>query len=233
MNNTLKLACTAMLTALSVAANYATIPLNPSNSISFTIVICFIAGIYLGVLPAAVVGYFGDLIGHLISPHGAYNWYLALSTTLFGVICALVYKIKVHKLLKLTISVLICFVVCSCTLNTFGLWLQYVVGVKPGISGLIAYTQMDKSGISKSFWVYFAGRLPFIVINTAVNAVLVGVLQQSKALDKLFATLQDKMAHRKSNKTEQIAVVETDKTPENDETETREKSKENQQTEEK
>ena len=193
MNKTLKLACTAMFTALSIAANFATIQLNASNSVSFTIAICFIAGIYLGALPAAVVGYLGDLIAHLISPHGAYNWYLALSTTLFGVICALVYKIRMHKLLKLTVAIVICFVVCSCALNTFGLWLQYVVGVEAGLWGLVEFVQMDKGAITKSFWVYLGARAPFMAINAAINGVIVGVLQQSKALDKLFASLQNKM----------------------------------------
>ena len=196
MNKTLKLACTAMLTAMSVAANYATVPLGQNNAISFTIVICFVAGIYLGALPAAVVGYCGDLVGHLISPHGAYNWYLALSTTLFGVICALIYKMRAHKLLKLGVAVTICFVVCSCGLNTFGLWLQYVVGVKPDVLGFVAFIKMDKSGITKSFWVYFAARAPFMALNTLVNGVIVGVLQQSKALDKLFMALKNKMDNK-------------------------------------
>ena len=202
MNKTLKLTSVAMFTALSIAANFATIQLNPSNAISFTITICFLAGIYLGALPGAIVGYVGDLIAHIISPHGAYNWYLALSTTLFGVICALVYKMRLHKLIKLVIAVTICFVVCSCALNTFGLWLQYVVGVEAGLMGLMEFIFMDKSGISKSFWVYLGGRSLFMAINAVINGVIVGILQQSKVLDKMFAALQNKMDNRKEKNTE-------------------------------
>lgn len=189
MNKTFKLTCTAMLTALSVVANIFTVPIGQNNVVSFTFVMCFVAGVYLGVVPAIVVGYVGDLLAHFIHPIGAYNWFIALSSLLLGVICALTYKIKCHKLLKLLLATLICFVVCTCFLNTFGLWLQYIVGVDPGPIGLIQFFQMDKSGIKKSFWVYLIARAPYQLINTVVNAVIVGTLQQTKALDKLFDKL--------------------------------------------
>ena len=196
MNKTFKLTCTAMLTALSVVANLFTITIYQSNAISFTFVMCFVAGVYLGIIPAIIVGYVGDLIAHFIHPLGAYNWFIALSSLLFGVICALCYKLKWHKLLKLLLATSVCFVVCTCFLNTFGLWLQYVVGVDPGPIGLIQFFGMDKGGIKKSFWVYLAGRAPFQVINTAVNAVIVATLQQTKALDKLFEKLRAVQAHK-------------------------------------
>ena len=93
-----------MFTALAIAANSFTIPLTPSNSVSFTIAISFIAGIYLGPISGLTVGYLGDLIGAIIHPMGPYNWFMALSCALTGFICALVYKLKLHKLLKLAIA---------------------------------------------------------------------------------------------------------------------------------
>ncbi len=186
MNKTYKLALTGMLTALSIAANMLTIPLTPSNGISFTIVIAFIAGIYLGAIPAVAVGYLGDLIGHFIFPMGAYNWFMGLSCALCGLIPALIYKLPLNRLLKLVISLVIYLAVCSLCLTTLGFWLQFIVGVDPSPIGLWQYFTMDKGGIKKSFWVYLAGRAPFMLINWAVNGVIIGIIQQTKILDKLL-----------------------------------------------
>lgn len=191
MNKTYKLALTAMMTALSIVANALTIPLTPSNAISFTIVISFIAGIYLGALPAVTVGYLGDLIGHIVFPMGgAYNWFVGLSCALTGLIPALIYKLKINKAWKLTISLAIYLIVCSLTLNTFGFWLQYVVVVDPSPIGLWQFFTMDKSGIKKSFWLYLAGRAPFILLNWIVNGLIVGVIQQTKVLERLAFTVK-------------------------------------------
>lgn len=187
MNKTYKLALTAMLTALSIVANALTIPITPNNAISFTILIAFIAGIYLGALPAVAVGFLGDLIGHIVFPMGgAYNWFVGLSCALTGLIPALVYRLKINRILKLAISLAIYLVVCSLFLNTFGFWLQYVVGVDPSPIGLWQFFAMDKGGIKKSFWVYLGARAPFILINWIVNGILVGIIQQTKILDKLL-----------------------------------------------
>lgn len=196
MNKTVKLAFTALFTALAIVANTFTIPLTPSNSVSFTIAVSFIAGIYLGAIPAMAVGFLGDLIGAIIHPMGAYNWFMALSYALTGLICALVYKLKLPRLLKLAIAMVIYLIVCSIALNTFGLWLQIIVGVDPSPIGLLQFFAMDKGGIRKSFWVYLAGRLPFMLINWAVNGVVVAILQQTKAFDRLFAQINKRTEKR-------------------------------------
>lgn len=187
MNKTYKLALTAMLTALSVAANFLTIPITTNNAISFTIFFAFLAGIYLGAFPAMAVGFLGDLIGHFIHPLGAYNWFMAVSYILMGLIPALIYKSKLNRLLKLIISLTVFLIVCSLGLNTFGLWLQYIVGVDPSPIGLWQFFTMDKGGIKKSFWVYLTRRAPFLLLNWAVNGILVFILQQTKLIDKLLA----------------------------------------------
>lgn len=186
MNKTYKLALTAMLTALSIVANALTIPITPSNAISFTIVIAFIAGIYLGAVPAVTVGFVGDLIGHILFPMGAYNWFMGISCALTGLIPALIYKLKINKLWKLCISLAIYLVTCSLLLNTLGFWLQFIVGVDPSPIGLWQFFTMDKGGIKKSFWLYLAGRAPFILLNWVVNGIVVGIIQQTKILDKLL-----------------------------------------------
>ena len=190
MNRALKLTSIAMLTALSIVTNLFTIPLSGSNSLSFTIAICFFTGIYFGALPAAIVGFMGDLIAHLILPQGAYNIFLALSTTLFGVICALAYKMKLSKLAKLIVAGVICYVVCLCCLNTFGLWMVYKAKVPPTISGFIALLSMDKSQIDTSFWLYLAGRAPWSAINLVINIVVIALLQQSRVVEKLMTKYQ-------------------------------------------
>ena len=198
MNRTFKLTSIAMLTALSIVTNLFTVTLSGSNAVSFTIAICFFTGIYFGILPAAIVGFTGDLLAHFIYPHGPYNTFIALSTTLFGVICALVYKLKLPKIVNLIIATVICYVVCLCSFNTFGLWLQIIVGAKTspigtyGIYSVIDFIKMEKSGIRKSFWVYLAGRAPWSAINIVINAVIVAGLQQSGVIEKLMAKIQSK-----------------------------------------
>ena len=192
MNSTLKITCTAMLTALSVALNFLTIQLTGSSSLSFVMAICLVAGIYLGVRSALIVGYVGDLIAHLIHPYGPYNWFIALSVALWGTICALVYKLPIKsKIVKLAITLVACFAVCNCALNTFGLWLQYQAHLEPGLVGLIEFIK-NGAEFDKSFWVYLGGRLPFIAINVVANGIVVGVIQQTKVLDKLLLQLNHK-----------------------------------------
>ena len=192
MNRTFKLTSFALLSALSIVTNLFTIPLSGSNSMSFTIAICFFTGIYFGALPAALVGFVGDLIAHVIFPNGAYNVFLALSTTLFGVICAFVYKIRLPKLVKLIVAAVICYIVCLCGLNTLGLWMVYKANVPPTFSGLITLLTMDKTQIDTSFWLYLAGRAPWSAINLVVNSVIVAGLLHSGAIAKLMTKLQKK-----------------------------------------
>lgn len=196
MNKTLKLTSVAMLTALAVLANMFTIPLTPNFSrvISFTIVVSFIAGIYLGPVSGLTVGFLGDLIAHFINPMGGmgYNWFIGLSCALTGLIAGLVFKLKLHRLIKLVIALMLSFVICTTLLNNFGLWLQIIVGVKPSPSGLIQFFTMDKTDIRKTFWAFTTARTPVALLNVAINGVILAVITQSKILDKLIAKLSQK-----------------------------------------
>lgn len=196
MNKTLKLTSVAMLTALAVLANMFTIPLTPNFSrvISFTIVVSFIAGIYLGPVSGLTVGLLGDLIAHFINPMGGmgYNWFIGLSCALTGLIAGLVFKLKLHCLIKLVIALVLSFVICTTLLNNFGLWLQIIVGVKPSPSGLIQFFTMDKTDIRKTFWAFTTARTPVALLNVAINGVILAVITQSKILDKLIAKLSQK-----------------------------------------
>ncbi len=196
MNKTLKLTSVAMLTALAVLTNMFTIPLTPNFSrvISFTIVVSFIAGIYLGPVSGLTVGFLGDLIAHFINPMGGmgYNWFIGLSCALTGLVAGLVFKLKLHRLIKLVIALVLSFVICTTLLNNFGLWLQIIVGVKPSPSGLIQFFTMDKTDIRKTFWAFTTARTPVALLNVAINGVILAVITQSKILDKLIAKLSQK-----------------------------------------
>lgn len=181
-----------MLAALSVVANFCTIPLPGNNAVSFTIAVCFFTGIYFGAVPAMIVGFVGDLIAHLIHPLGDYNWFMAISITLYGVACALVYKTKLPKIVKLAISAIVCYIVCLCGFNTFGLWLQYIMGVRPSPLGLWDFLNGNYGGIKKSFWLYLAGRAPMSAVNLVVNTVIVALLQESRAIAKLLERIKGK-----------------------------------------
>lgn len=173
MNNTLKMTFTAVLCALSVVANAVSVQISGSNYLSFAYVPCFIAAIYLGIIPATAVGFLGDLVAGLLFPKGAYNVMIGISSTLIGTIPAILYKVMPkRRFLDLVISLALCSVVCTAGLNTYALWLMY--GAKNG----------------KTFWVYLGGRLPFQLLNTVVNGIIIGVLQQSKVFDRLFARLK-------------------------------------------
>ncbi len=189
MNKTKKIVYTALLTALCVVANFLTIPIGNDKFVSLTVCICIIGGVYLGWLSGAAIGFLGDLIAHFIHPYGAYNLFIGISCAMFGVIAALVFRLnRVGVVVKICITVALCFVVCSCVLNTFGLWLQYIVGVPADFIGLWQFFALDKSGIKKSFWVYLLGRMPLQAINAVVNGALAFAVLKSNLLSKLIGT---------------------------------------------
>ena len=212
MNRTLKLTSIAMLTAMSIVTNLFTITLSGTNAMSFTIAICFFTGIYFGPLAAATVGFAGDLIAHFIpiGPTGAYNVFIALSTTLFGVICALVYKIKLPKLVKWIVAAVICYVVCLCGLNTLGLWMTFKAKVPPTISGLITLLTMDKTQIDTSFWAYLGSRALWSAINIVINVVVVALLQQSRVIEKITAKLRNSQEQETEIQQDASAINEDD-----------------------
>lgn len=170
MNKTLKLTYTAVLTAICALTNVFSVQLSGSNYLSFTYIPCFIAGIYLGILPGITVGLLGDVIGQLIHPMGAYNPLIGLSCILLGVIPAIVYRtLPLNRPLKLIVSIFLCAVICTSGLNTFALWVMY------------------SASSGKTFWVYLGARLPFQLVMFAVNGVLLLAIQQSNIIDKLIA----------------------------------------------
>lgn len=180
MFSTRKLAYIALFTALNTLANILSIPLFASNYISFVYVVCFLAAAYLGIIPAVIVAFLGDLLGCFIAPKGDINLIILLASTLLGLIPALIFKIKGLDLtLKIIIALVLCTVLCTSFLNTFALWFI--------------------SSRAKTFWVYLGGRLPFQLINTFYNGVIILALVKTNAIGKFLVFEDRKKAEGKES----------------------------------
>ncbi len=179
LSPTLKITYTAIFSAFSVLANVFTLTLgNTGFQFDFLYFIYFISGIYLGPLCGGCVGLLGDLLGCLIAPKGPYIPFLTIGSMMLGVIPGLVFKyLKTNDLTRLIIAIVSGFVICSCFLNTFGLWFTY--HYQPFIDG-------EKETLAKTFWIYLWGRMPVQAVNTTINGILIFALIKSKLLDKLM-----------------------------------------------
>ncbi|MDD3831362.1 MAG: folate family ECF transporter S component [Clostridia bacterium] len=185
---TQKLVYTALLVALNVLANIFSIPILGSNYISFTYLVCFLAGMYLGVVPAVIVGGMGDFLGCLLVPKGVFNPLILLSSIMLALIPALIFRYsKQNKYINVAISVFLCLFLCTAFLNTLGLWLIYGFnneGIE--IVNFVSYIQAVRP-IRTGFWTYLAARIPFQTLNALVNAVLICVIIKSGIMDKAMS----------------------------------------------
>ncbi len=165
LSRTQKIVYIAVLTAVCTITNcFLTIPITPNNSLSFTITVCFIAGYLLGAKAGFIVGFVGDLIGCIIFPLGPYLPLMSVASGLYGMIPGILFayfkkETKIINFVKVVISSLIIYVICSILLNSISLWLLYS---------------------SKGFGVYLLVRLPLMTANAALNCALcvlvVGIL---------------------------------------------------------
>ena len=151
---TKKIAYISVLTALCSLTNMYSLNIDKTFSISFIAIPCFVAGCLLGYIEGFAVGFVGDLIGCMIMPKGTYSPILSLSSGLWGFIPGVIFKyLDINDYIKTVISFLICLIVCTWFLNSFGLWYIYAMG-------------------KKTFWVYMYLRIPLQSLNTLINGVL-------------------------------------------------------------
>ena len=156
-----RLAYTGLFAALAVVANGFGIYLpvfgvGASAQLTFSYIVCVMAGIFLGPVAGGIVGGAGDIIGWFIQPAGPFNVFITLGSILLGVIPGLIFKLKMPPLIKIFISFVIIFVVCTAGLNSFGIWFYYVRG--------------------KGFFLFLAGRLATQSIVWAVNMALTAAM---------------------------------------------------------
>ena len=154
LTRTQKLVYVSVLTAISAALNVLTYYPVSYIAISFTMTVCFTAGILLGAKASFAVGFIGDLIGAIIFPAGPYNPLICIASGLMGLIPGVIFQyFKGNLYVKTAISALLCLIICTSGLNTFALWLMYGMG-------------------RKTFWAYLIVRLPWQVLVAAVNCAL-------------------------------------------------------------
>ena len=181
----------AALAALSIVTNVFTVVLYGNNSLSFTYLTSFIAGIFLGPIGGVAVGLIGDGLGHLIAPKGAFNPYIFVSAGLIGLIPGLVFKffrfVK-SDFIKLLISYVLCFLICTAFLNTYGLWLLYSNG--------------------RTFWVYFLVRVPLQLIMIIANFAATFFIMHVDAIKKFFLFMHTNEPKNKKNTDNKVAESE-------------------------
>ena len=126
-SRTFRLCSIALLSALSIVVNAYSINITNDISISFTYLVSFISGVFLGPIAGFSVGCIGDIIGCIIAPKGPYAITLTISCGLMGVLPWLVFKLfkKLPKYLKIVISFALVFLVCSVFINTSTWYVMY------------------------------------------------------------------------------------------------------------
>ncbi len=126
-SRTFYLCSIALLSALSIVFNAYSINITQDISISFVYLVSFISGVFLGPIAGFSVGVIGDLIGCLIAPKGPYAITITLSCGLMGVLPWLVFKFfkKLPKYLKIVLSFLFVFIICSVLINTTTWYFMY------------------------------------------------------------------------------------------------------------
>ena len=154
MKTTKQIALAGLFTSLLVIANTFTIQIIPPYFVmSLVLTISFIVGLFLGPINSFIVCIFADLIGCLIHPLGPYNVLVGLSSGIIGLIFGFIKKIEKPNVLTVINLYILVTLICTCFLNTMGLWLMYAVG-------------------KKTFFVYLSTRLPWQLITSGINCSL-------------------------------------------------------------
>ncbi|MBR7110379.1 MAG: folate family ECF transporter S component [Clostridia bacterium] len=125
--NTFRLCTVALLSALSIVSNAFAINLTPDISLSFTYLVSFVSGVFLGPIDGFLVGIIGDVIGCIIAPKGPYAPTVTLSTGLLGVLPWVMFKAfrKFPYVVKVIASYIACFLICSVLINSTTWYIMY------------------------------------------------------------------------------------------------------------
>ena len=158
MKTTKQIALVGLFTSLLVISNTFTIQIIPPYFVmSLVLTISFIVGLFLGPIKSFIVCILADLIGCLIHPLGPYNILVGLSSGMIGLIFGFIKKIEKPNMLTVINLYILVTLICTCFLNTMGLWLMYAVG-------------------KKTFFVYLSVRLPWQLITSGINCSLSMIL---------------------------------------------------------
>ena len=125
-----RIAYIGVVTAFIVAANALEFKLFDTQ-FSFTIVVSALAGIIIGPLFGFVACFVGDLVGYLINSSGmAYMPWVGVSTGLMAFIAGFIVggvrtKRKWMLWIKLALTCILIFGICTVAINTTAFWLLY------------------------------------------------------------------------------------------------------------
>ena len=141
-----------------------------NNNISFGFVAVAFAACYLGIPYAIAVGGLGDFIGALIKPFGPYFVGYTITNMLVGLVLG-VFLYKKATVIKITIATVINKILFSLIANTIFISVLY------------------RGGIA-AFWVVLTGRIPFVLLMTAVEIIIISLLfsQKSKVNQLILKT---------------------------------------------
>lgn len=171
LSDTKKIAYISIAVAVSIALNIFSIDITPSNKISFVLTFAFICGSAFGGPISFLILFVGDFLSFFILPYGIYNVFIGIGTGTMGLICGFIstnvkFRFKGGLALKAVISFIICFIVCTCLINSYAQYL-YVVEF------------IWKGEFKKTFVIYMFGRVAFQSINSLINLVVAIVLSYS------------------------------------------------------
>ncbi len=185
MNKTKKIAMIGVLTALCTIVNtYISFTVGVGNKVSLVQSICFISGVITGPIGGFTVGSIGDIIGCLLQGESI-NLVIAFGNGLLGLIPGFLYHIfpktkkpdGIFAYALLIISYVLCFIICTCCVNTFALWWFF-------------------TSKGKTFFVYLLTRIPsqsvITAINFGVSIILYVIITKTPQLNRFIFKKNDK-----------------------------------------
>ncbi len=171
-NTLFKIILTAILIALNVILERLLAYSVWNQTISLGFVVVAFAAAFLGTPYAVAVAGFGDIIGSILLPFGAYFPGFTATNCIYGLILAeFIYKNATP--LNCVLSVVVTKIVCSLTLNTLWVSILYRSGVDAFLPVLIT-------------------RLPQAALMTAVEIVVLIFVFSTKS--KIRQTLQKNLS---------------------------------------
>ncbi len=173
-NQVFKIILAAILIALNIILERFLAYSVWNNTVSLGFITVAFAACYLGTPYAMAVAGLGDLIGAIIKPFGPYFVGYTITNLLIG-LCLGLFLSKNANIIKIALSVITYKVFCSLILNTIWTSILYRGGID-------------------AFWTVFVTRVPFAVVMTVVEIVLISLLFSNKSkinliIQKTFNTL--------------------------------------------
>ena len=160
-NQVFKIILAAILVALNIILERFLAYSVWNNTVSFGFITVAFAACYLGVPYAMAVAGLGDLIGALIKPFGPYFVGYTITNILVG-LCLGLFLYKNAGIIKISLGVITYKVFCSLILNTIWTSILYRGGID-------------------AFWTVFITRVPFAVVMTVVEIVIISLLFSNKS----------------------------------------------------